>query len=243
MPRTFLKGAVSVRVRARDIRWNRALVISMLSLFACSSVPIYRLAGDEPFDASTQDAAPTVTEDGSIPSRDSGIPDAGSDGPRDAGYRYQVFVTSTPYAGTALGGVLGADQKCQTAGATFKPGATWKAFIAESDTKGPETRVPGSRPYYRVVPPGAPDVMVLATTNLPALNSVLNSELGTPAGTAVTWIGDNEPSPKGRCGDWAGLDGGSSTTTTGLATSQSDWRSNAPRGCTELAALYCFEVQ
>ncbi|MBI4039043.1 DUF1554 domain-containing protein, partial [Candidatus Daviesbacteria bacterium] len=58
----------------------------------------------------------------------------------------RVFITSTNYNGN-LGGVAGADAKCQTAANSASLGGTWKAWISESAGNSPSVRFNSTSSY------------------------------------------------------------------------------------------------
>ena len=207
-----------------------------LAAASCSAAPSYALAGDASFDAPTTPEADSAI-DANI--KEGGPSDQDGATLPDAGNLYRVFVTSSGYAGSGLGGISGADTLCQTHGATFKPRGTFRAFLSTSATGAPEDRFPRGRAYYRV----GDDTKVFDSIDNGPLVPVKNTERGVSAVLVTTWVGDSEPSPKGRCGDWNGLDGGTSVTVTGNSDSVATWKASTPLiECTALAALYCFEV-
>ncbi len=160
-----------------------------------------------------------------------------------------VFASSVSYTGD-LGGLAGADSKCQVlAGKAALPG-TYKAWLSDL-TDSPSTRfshLMDYLPYFRV------DGKLVASnwddlTDGELKFSLSADEYGSPrqtgpwTGTAIdgTRATQNE---KELCGNWVSpsdgfgeLEGitGISTETSGL------WTNDVPTGCTNERSLYCFQ--
>ncbi|HMV69655.1 MAG TPA: DUF4215 domain-containing protein, partial [Myxococcota bacterium] len=155
-----------------------------------------------------------------------------------------VFVTSQAWTGS-LGGVAGADAKCQAAAQAGGRSGTFVAFLSTSGLNAKD-RVEDTE-YRRfdgtVV---APDLAGLTTNNLSA--AVLTDEFGaaTPSDTFDTWTGTNYQglwfgSSNDDCSGWStaagnGITGGSHRTEQVL------WKAWNREACTNLRRLYCFEV-
>jgi hypothetical protein len=76
----------------------------------------------------------------------------------------RLFLTSTQFSGN-LGGLAGADQRCQTAATAGNKGGTWIALLATSTTTG-TSRVTGSGPWYQEQSSGSFVVTYNNTANL-----------------------------------------------------------------------------
>jgi hypothetical protein len=166
-----------------------------------------------------------------------------------------VFATSRSWAGGDLGGVAGADAKCQeTAAGAGLPG-TFKAWISDEGGDSPSTRFTRSVAPYALVN-GAVVVknwsaLVGVDAAVPASSlghTISLDEWGRPLIiTANAWTG-TEPSGasiplRRNCddtfGDWAstGGQGGYGS----VSSVDADWTSAGTLFCNQLARLYCFE--
>jgi hypothetical protein len=178
-----------------------------------------------------------------------------------AGAPKRVFVTSTLYNGN-LGGLAGADSKCQARAAAVGLPGTYKAWLSS-------TTVPvGSRLTHSMVPYVLVTGSVIAadwgalTSGGPDSSSVLShaidiTELGTTptamstsaCGTDAVWTDSREDGTLFNggetCGDW--------TDPIGVVSGWGNWRlqanwsldcnggNSATIGCASLSPLYCFE--
>jgi hypothetical protein len=169
----------------------------------------------------------------------------------------KVFVTSTTYKGGDLGGLAGADAKCQARAAAGGLTGTFRAWL--SDATG--------SPFDRFKRDGGPYLLVtgsIVANNWSGLTSgtlrhAINvTELGTPAAAImvagcpapVVWTDTNSDGSLFEaaltCGDWT--DSTVFAATWGTTASQSEWSqsctttANLPAvGCAALAPIYCFE--
>ena len=158
----------------------------------------------------------------------------------------KVFVTSQSWSG-ALGGVVGADQKCQAAGdaVTALSGKTWKAWISET----------GSSPLDRFTKDGKFVRMdsVQVAGSFDRLFDPYYTQLDAPIAldesgvrvTAEAWGATQfDGTPYGStydCAEWTdGTAGASGLTGLSSATSSS-WEVGASRTCDQPQHLYCFE--
>lgn len=120
-----------------------------------------------------------------------------------------VFVTSTGFAGSALGGVGGGDAKCQSlATASKHAGVTGKKFFAwlsgTGVDAGARTREGGGGPFVR------PDGTQVAASPEALVDGTLDAaididERGTPvSGTERVWTGTTAAgvAAADTCGDW-----------------------------------------
>lgn len=185
---------------------------------------------------------------GDSPATDGGGSESGAN-------RKTVFLTSTMYKGGELGGLAGADAKCQARANTAGLMGIYRAWLSDS------TGSPSSR-FARA---GAPYVLVNGAM-------VANNWVGLTSGSLrhaidVTELGGGPPTSTGvcgspyvwsdtdtsgnlsssnSCGDWSDVNGDG--TTWGLATNQgSAWSSSCTAalpgmgGCGTLAPIYCFQ--
>lgn len=156
----------------------------------------------------------------------------------------RVFVTSTKYDGN-LGGLLGADDRCQTQADAAALGGTWLAWLGDG-REGPAMRFVQSEDEYRLVTGEviAEDFADLIDGTIAVPINI--DETGTPlpddddmiVWTAVFHTG-GEPTPV-NCEGWTVAD--ESIVPTGLASAtDSGWTVSAPFACSEMHRLYCFE--
>jgi WD40 repeat protein len=173
---------------------------------------------------------------------------------------HRVFVTSQLFDGN-LGGVAGADAKCQAAAQAAGISGTFKAWISTVADGGPAARFTRATTPYTLL-----DGTIIAD-NWTALTSgylrapIYLTELGgvPPQGTGAShygqiWYGwhiplvfsnttydGNVSDPNGDCGGWASTQQGYPGY--GRADDTGGWWSAYVTGqsCTETAPLYCFE--
>jgi hypothetical protein len=156
-----------------------------------------------------------------------------------------VFVTSVAFS-SDLGGLLGADAKCQAAAdASTHPrvrGRTFRAWLSVRGTAAKERLLPGTGAYKR--PDGAivvPSFAALVAGDL--TNPISHDENDAIVPTGDTWTGTlatGEPDEIYHCADWsaAGLYGGRY----GDATKQDHgWTEYNVALCSQTGRLYCFE--
>jgi hypothetical protein len=164
-----------------------------------------------------------------------------------------VFVTSTMYKGGELGGLAGADAKCQARAVAAGLTGTYRAWLSDF-TGSPSTRFPQDVGPYVLVNGS------IVANNWPQLTSgslrhALDiTELGGAPPMTTTVICDgplvwsdtdasgNLESSSTTCGDWSDVNG--QTAAWGLATAQDVWTSYCSGGdhaCSTAAPLYCFQ--
>lgn len=161
----------------------------------------------------------------------------------------RVFVTSLSYSGN-LGGLSGADAKCQERASAANLGGTWKAWLSDSQTSASSRLFHSSGPYVRM------DGVTIANNWADLTDGILQkpiniTETGSqlPAGWAWTFTNPDGSIPttpditpaKFTCDNWTS----STTSTTGIigAREQSNYRWSWDGGvnCYSQAVLYCFE--
>jgi hypothetical protein len=125
---------------------------------------------------------------------DAGPPDAMTDSaPVDAGLSMSFFVTSTGSVaqGGNLGGLAGADMKCQTlAQAVGAGGKTWKAYLSITGTNA-SSRI-GTGPWYnQKLKMIAPNVAMLHANNIAAADVVDENGVVVPANVHDILTGTN----------------------------------------------------
>lgn len=179
--------------------------------------------------------------------------DAATDGAPDGGAAKHVFVTSTQYSG-ALGGLAGADAKCQARAVAGGLSGTYKAWLADSKQRVSNRFSAAGLAGPWVLPDGtkvADDFTQLTKGTL--FHAIDMTELrGAPPTTTAkcsgrttsTWSeGDREP-PLSQCLDWTGTPA-TGESQYGIPTATKGWQAD-PCGafgaqCLKTAALFCFE--
>lgn len=163
----------------------------------------------------------------------------------------RVFVTSQFWSG-ALGGVEGADQKCQgAADAAGLPG-DYKAWISTADESPSKRFIQSTVPYRQINGVEvAHDWNELVGGTLQ--NGIIVSELNGPAGKgshtcmpveiAPVWTGTRETGTMVPgdyfCSQWNGTVGSGMAGRAGATNSQ--WTQDCITTCQDQAALYCVE--
>jgi hypothetical protein len=158
-----------------------------------------------------------------------------------------AFISSTSSNGN-LGGLTGADQKCQTLADSAGIHGTFKAWLGDS-TKSPSNRfTQATVPYVKL------DGSLIANhwtdlTDGDIANPINIDENGDGAGTLRVWTGTNSvgglPNPIYSCVDWSNGGEGvqafaeGSVGDTGLNVT---WANNGVKEeCSGVFRLYCFE--
>lgn len=171
----------------------------------------------------------------------------------------KVFVTSTTYTGGALGGIAGADAKCQARATAGGLTGTFRAWLSDA-TNSPSKRFPRDGGPYVLVTGGVVANNWMTLTSMPLRHAINVTELGTAAptatlpdcGTPIVWTDTNTDGNladlASTCGDWT--DSSVFSVWLGTTSSQADWTSSActgvsgvsaATGCGALAPIYCFE--
>lgn len=148
----------------------------------------------------------------------------------------RIFVTGTVFNGD-LGGLAGADQKCQDIANIAALGGTWKAWLGDSTTRVEDRLIHFSGQYVQtgdgaIVAEGWDD---LFSGNF--LSPVIYDERGNNMGSVRVWTGNSEFS----CNNWNSQlyrDRGQ----IGISDSvNSYWKSISADACTMARHLYCVE--
>ncbi len=157
-----------------------------------------------------------------------------------------VFLTSEPFTG-ALGGLTGADAKCQAAAGrpgSIVPFGTYLAWLSDS-TGSPSTRFMRSPGNYELPDGTTVALNYTALTARPLLNSIIIDENGetrnafawtntTPAGLS------HQVQPLNACSNWSAADQGIGLKGVSNRTDAA-WTSHLLVGCGETNHLYCFQ--
>ena len=152
-----------------------------------------------------------------------------------------MFVSNQTFTG-ALGGLAGADQKCQTAAQAAMKKGTFKAWLSD-ETKGPSTTfVKNPRKYLST------SGLVVANnwTDLTdgALQSPLSvTELGVAAPGDRTWTTTSTAGApqagREQCTNWTSQ--GNSGNTGRIGATDATWTDDNKSPCGTTRRLYCFE--
>lgn len=162
----------------------------------------------------------------------------------------RVFITSTTYDGN-LGGLSGADAKCQERSNAASLGGTWKAWLSDSNTSAGSRLSHSSLPYIllngTLVANNWADLTSFKPDRSLLRHAIDVTELGTSfyplVWTNTLYDGSIAPSITS-CGNWQATTTG--TTAYVGAPGIDDflgppWTSYVTRDCYRQAALYCFE--
>jgi hypothetical protein len=155
----------------------------------------------------------------------------------------RVFVTSQDFNGD-LGGVTGADAKCQAAAdAAQLGGGPWTAWISD-DTEDAIDRIPNA--IYRLLDETlvATDKDDLVTLNLIGFlrNPINIDEFGLERSDQLPWTGTfTDGAASGNdCNNWTDNTAEASGTVGDNNQTDFDWTNSYTRGCNQRFSLYCF---
>jgi hypothetical protein len=159
----------------------------------------------------------------------------------------KVFVTSTTHKGN-LGGLTGADQKCQTratAGGLANP-SKFKAWLSDLTINAGD-HITSDGPWYRPdgIKVASNKAALTASSSTHLFTAISQNETGAYTTNqyllAWTGTGDNGVGIGDRCNDWGNGTAGY-TGQIGYATlSDNNWTTVTSVNCNELHPLYCFE--
>lgn len=160
------------------------------------------------------------------------------------GLSKRVFVTSLKYNGN-LGGLLGADAKCQERANSANLDGNWKAWLSDNSTSASSRFTQSNAPY--LLTSGtmvASNWNDLTDGNLD--NIIILTESGSLHGNDV-WTGTNEQGEihnpgASKCMEWSALSNESPSGSTGRSGSADyRWTWGNTRNCADTYPLYCFE--
>jgi hypothetical protein len=119
-----------------------------------------------------------------------------------AGTIHTIFVTDQTWDGAGVGGLAGADTKCQAAGDSAALGGTYKAIMGDSSTSA-KSRLTISGPIFNVMETRiANDSVDLWDSSLDS--GIIYDQHGTVSGLGASWtgsLGDGTVTPTS-CTDW-----------------------------------------
>ncbi len=175
----------------------------------------------------------------------------------NSGY-VRMFVTSTTYDGN-LGGIAGADAKCQTRANAASLGGTWKAIISDSTTNAKSRTKLRFKPVFNL----AGDLMWNPSIPLMISNDsetktgyapwgaaayIANApeitELGTVySGTNFVWTGSTSSgiAHSANCTNWTSTTAPSGGIYGSTATNTTGWVITSSSACSNTFRLYCLE--
>jgi len=224
-----------------------------LGVVAC----LYACGGSEETPEDTV-VLPPRAETGVEDDADAGAPstDAATDAPADAktdapvtgcdggaGCERLVFVTSTTYVGREIGGIAGADAKCQArAAASTNAEVKAKRFRAWISTNASAVRdrlVHGTAPYRK------PSDKLVATSWTDLTDGTLTGGIDEDENGAIVgglaWTGSTAAGANGpdQCDAWS--PSGNTGRTGNVGGTGAGWSSANTNGCAQAHRLYCFE--
>ncbi|MCB9751905.1 MAG: DUF1554 domain-containing protein [Myxococcales bacterium] len=155
----------------------------------------------------------------------------------------RAFVTSVTYNGN-LGGVAGADAKCQTLALSAGLGGTWRAWLSD-DSATPATRFMQTMTEVQRLDgnPVASDWTDLTDGNL--LNAISVTEKGTSVGSSIVWtntLGDGTMPGTEYCANWTSSSGLEQGLSGNSAAVDETWTNASLGPCNSKRRLYCFEL-
>jgi hypothetical protein len=150
----------------------------------------------------------------------------------------RVFVSSIAY-GANLGGLGGADTKCQTLANASGLSGTWKAWLSDSSTNA-FTRLTHGTSYRRIDGALIADgVGFFSTTHLIPIDL---DEHGSLYSNVEVWTGSGGTGTgSGGCADWTSTSFGSFPTVGLSDRTDSAWSNVYLQFCDRVAHLYCIE--
>ena len=153
----------------------------------------------------------------------------------------RVFVSSISYTAN-LGGLAGADAKCQSLADAAVLGGTWRAWLSDS-TSSAATRIAWSNVSYRRidrVPVAANDTAFRSITHVNPINL---DEYGSPLPNLEVWTGSGGSGVgSGGCADWTSTSNGGTFPAVGLSSrTDAGWSDIYLQFCDRMANLYCIE--
>ncbi len=195
---------------------------------------------------------------------DAGVVDAGEEAdtspPADAGSLpgvcgtdcHVVFVSSKTYAGSSLGGVAGADAKCQALAAASSSAAVrarasrFTAWISSGNANDPgmTARLPAAGRFHRIDGASIAESVAELLSGAIRVNINLDEngntiQTGQLQGASWTGTQGNGKTSGATCANWTTAGGQGDI---GRATSvDATWTNYTPFDCSAVRHLYCFD--
>lgn len=162
-----------------------------------------------------------------------------------------VFVTTSEWTGSGIGGIAGADAKCATAASSASLDGTYKAWIATDATNDPESRFPQSSLPYKMVDGtliandwadltdgvGASTGGLITQINLTESGTLVDGDGIDATKTGVTGDGTSTGTD---CSDWGSTSGSGTAGSTGSFAGDG-WTDISDSTCAAAGHLYCFQ--
>jgi hypothetical protein len=158
----------------------------------------------------------------------------------------RAFVTEQAMTVPQIGGVTGADDRCQMIASTLKLGGQWRAWLsdeANASSVAQRFNTQPVAPYMLLDFTPIADSFTQLTTDFGLDHPIdLTENLNTVMGAAAVWTGTT---PAGAasgadCNGWNEVDG--EVTIGNAAVTTEEWTQQETNGsCGETAQLYCFE--
>ncbi len=168
----------------------------------------------------------------------------------------RVFVTSSTYTGN-LGGLTGADSKCQTSASTAGVTGTWKAWLSDNTTSASSRLEHFTGPYKLVNGTTVAnswtdltDGSLLNPINVSEFGNDITTRTSVPALRALNYVWTNTQSSgnvystdsTSACNNWGDLSSISYYSgAVGNLASGSNWTFSSTDYCSQSFHLYCFE--
>ena len=219
-----------------------------MAIFACATPNLPEEETEDP-STSLPDRTPSLPTSDSGGGGDTGFVDSGpqdaqadqQDGmAADANRTLHVFVSSAVISG-ALGGVAGADLKCNTLAIAAGLKGTYRAWISVAGTNAAD-RITSNGPWYLI------GGQLVASTKAELVSGTLKhgidydeKNVHAPAAEDRVWTGT---APNGtfdgpECGVWSGA--GQARVGEGEF-SDGRWSSSTIEACGQVNRVYCFEL-
>jgi hypothetical protein len=181
----------------------------------------------------------------------------GSSGGSNKNY-VRVFVTSTTYDGN-LGGIAGADAKCQARADAASLGGTWKAMISDGSTDAIDRFLYRTKPTFTVagkltwnpshqVILGGDSIAVYGSGSLPygtgvIATAVRTTEFGTDPAAFLVWTGTKSDgtAAANHCLNWTTNSSGNNGHYGNASAKTSGWTYTSYTTCNNTYRLYCLE--
>jgi hypothetical protein len=159
------------------------------------------------------------------------------------GCALQVFATSALFKGD-LGGVAGADQKCQTLAAAAKLKGTFRAWLGDSKTPISARFKLSDSPYVRTDGVQVAKNWTALTTAFFLDSSISVDEDGEPLATRTTpvWTGQALNNTVKDCEGWTSAVPNVNGSSGRAEQIDGGWQRYGYSSCGEGGALFCFEV-
>ncbi len=159
----------------------------------------------------------------------------------------KVFITSTQYNGD-LGGLAGADAKCQASADGASLGGNWKAWISDSNSTASNRLTHSTGPYELITGTRIADDWTDLTDGNLQTSINKNEFSGTPNYGSGVWTSTNSDGSLSTpvsnitgCNNYASADHNYSWVGHNTSSVVSEWTKWSTDRCDQIHPLYCFE--